>query len=64
MLATGEQETEPEWNLPEKNKETNNISNPYLDVFSFFQANLILVPFPAHHKQVLPMLGKQELWNE
>ena len=39
-------------NLPEKkNNETN---NPYLDMFSFFQANLILVPFPTHRKQVLP----------
>ena len=39
MLANGEQETEPEWNLHGKNKDTNNTSNPYLDVFSFFQAN-------------------------
>ena len=38
--------------LPGKNKETNNTSNLYLDVFSFFQASLILVPFPTDYKQV------------
>ena len=37
----------------EKNKEANNTSNLYLDVFSFFQANLILVLLPALRKQVL-----------
>ena len=36
MVLDGEQETEPELNLPGKYKETNTTSKPCLDVFSFF----------------------------
>ena len=36
VLYDGEQETEPELNLPGKYKETNNTSNLCLGVFSFF----------------------------
>ena len=52
VLVDGEQETEPEWIWLAKYRETNNTSNPCLDVFSFFQANFILVPFPTHRQQV------------
>ena len=34
VLYYGDQETEPEWNLPEKK---NNTSNLYLEVFSCLQ---------------------------
>ena len=49
-------------NLPgKKNKEINNISNPCPDVFSFFfQANLILVLFPADRQQVPSMKTRGE----
>ena len=56
VLVDGEQETEQEINLPGKYKETNNISNPCLGVFSFFQANFILVPFSTHRQQVPSMI--------
>ena len=36
VLVDGEQETEPELNCLAKYKETNNTSNPCLDVFFFF----------------------------
>ena len=36
VLVDGEQETEPELNLPGKIQKTNNTSNPCLGVFSFF----------------------------
>ena len=32
-----------------------NTSNPCHDVFSIFPGKFILVPFPFHHKQLLPM---------
>ena len=35
VLVYGDQEMEVEWICLEKNKETNNISNLYLDMFSF-----------------------------
>ena len=36
VFVDSEQETEPEWNCLEEYKETNNTSNPCLDVLSFF----------------------------
>ena len=48
--------------LPGK-KETSNTSNRYLDVFSFFQANLILVPFPTDRKQALSLI-KATKWKQ
>ena len=56
-LVYSEQETETELNLPETNTKKVIFTSESFKFLPFFQANLILVPFPPH-RQVLSIIPK------
>ena len=56
VLVDGEQETEPELNLPGRTQRLTTHLILALMCFLFIQANFILVPFPTHRQQV-PSIG-------